>query len=75
MSNSDKPVGLMVRLPANLHEDVKAFAAGTAKRPPTSMNQAIAFLLRAGLSAVELWENTEALDLAERDESTLLDAA
>lgn len=59
MSDEGKPVGLMLRLPADLHAAVVRFAKGTARRPATSLNGAIVFLLRAGLTAFEKMERTE----------------
>lgn len=59
MSDSDKPVGLMVRLPPDLHEQIRRFAEGSTKRPSTSLNLAVIFLLRAGLAAIGRSERSE----------------
>ena len=59
MSDGEKPIGMMVRLPPDLHEAVKRFAEGSARRPPASLNAAIVFLLRAGLVAFEKGERSE----------------
>lgn len=56
MDDKQKPVGLMVRLPPELHEQIVKFAQGTTTRPPTSMNLAIIFLLRTGLAQLEKLE-------------------
>jgi hypothetical protein len=53
MSDSEKPVGLMVRLPPELHRAVVAYAAGSDRHAETSLNKAVVYLLRAGLAAVE----------------------
>lgn len=60
MSDSSKPVGLMVRLPVELHEEIRRFSEGNAARPQASLNATIVFLLRAGLAAVKRAERSEA---------------
>lgn len=52
MSDDKELIGLMVRLPSDLHEQVKRFAAGDGRRPRASLNAAIVFLLRVGLATV-----------------------
>ncbi len=59
MSDSEKPIGLMVRLPADLHAEVVHISKGSATRPATSLNSAVIFLLRAGLAALRKAEQTE----------------
>lgn len=59
MSDSSKPVGVMVRLPVDLHEEVRRFSEGSAARPQASLNATIVFLLRAGLGAVKRAERSE----------------
>lgn len=54
-----KAIGLMVRLPSDLRQEIVEFAAGSAARPRTSLNSAIVFLLRAGLAAVKRSEHRE----------------
>lgn len=50
MTNEDT-IPLMLRLPRELHEQVKRFSQGDAKRPKSSLNATIIFLLEAGLKA------------------------
>lgn len=59
MSESGKPIGLMVRLPADLHEEVRRFSEGSTTRPQASLNATVVFLLRAGLAAVRRAERSE----------------
>lgn len=59
MSDSDKPIGLMVRLPPDLHRAVAKYAQGSERHAATSLNNAVIFLLRAGLSAVERAQKSE----------------
>ncbi|HEU4322178.1 MAG TPA: hypothetical protein VFS21_03430 [Roseiflexaceae bacterium] len=59
MTDKQKPVGLMVRLPPDLHEQLQAFAQGSDKRPPTSLNLAVVFLLRVGLAQQQRNENAD----------------
>lgn len=59
MSESGKPVGLMVRLPADLHDEIRRFSEGNSARPQASLNATVVFLLRAGLSAVKRAERSE----------------
>jgi len=59
MSDSDKPIGLMVRLPADLHAEVVRVSKGGATRPATSLNNTVIFLLRAGLVALKKAEQSE----------------
>jgi pectin methylesterase-like acyl-CoA thioesterase len=59
MSDSKKAIGLMVRLPPELHREVEQYAQGTAMRPPISLNSAIVFLVRAGLAALRRAEQAE----------------
>jgi hypothetical protein len=51
MSDSEKPIGLMLRLPPDLHAAIVRYAAGSATHAATSLNRAVVFLLRAGLAA------------------------
>ncbi len=51
--SDEETIGLMVRLPRDLHERVKRFSVGNGKRPKSSLNATVVFLLRAGLEAVE----------------------
>jgi hypothetical protein len=53
MSDSEKPIGLMVRLPADLHAEVVSMSKGSTKRPATSLNNTVIFLIRAGLAALK----------------------
>lgn len=39
-------------LPPDVNEAIRALAAGTATRPPSSLNDAIVFVLRLGLKAL-----------------------
>lgn len=57
MSASEKPVGLMVRLPPDVHAAVVRYARGSDAHAATSLNQAVVFLLRAGLAAVKRVES------------------
>lgn len=59
MSDSKEAIGLMVRLPADLHKEIKEYAQGTPTRPPISLNAAIVFLVRAGLASMRRAERTE----------------
>ena len=59
MSDSERPVGLMVRLPPDLHEQVRRFAGASPARPKASLNETVIFLLRAGLAAVKRSETSE----------------
>lgn len=59
MSDSEKPIGLMVRLPADLHAEVIGISKGSATRPATSLNSAVIFLIRAGLAALKRSEQSE----------------
>ena len=59
---SDKPnapIGLMIRLPADLHEQVRQVASGSSARPKASLNETVIFLLRAGLAALKKAERAE----------------
>jgi hypothetical protein len=58
MSDS-KLIGLMVRLPADLHAEVARISKGSAMRPATSLNNSVIFLLRAGLAALKRAEQSE----------------
>mgnify|MGYP001562300252 CR=1 FL=1 len=49
--SDEETIGLMVRLPRDLHEQVKRFSQGNGKRPRSSLNATVVFLLRAGLEA------------------------
>lgn len=51
--SDEETIGLMVRLPRELHERVKRFSQGNGKRPKSSLNATVVFLLRAGLESVE----------------------
>jgi len=53
------PIGLMVRLPADLHAEVVGISKGSTTRPATSLNSAVVFLLRAGLAALKRSERSE----------------
>lgn len=53
MSEGEKPIGLMVRLPPDVHRAVAKYAAGSERHAATSLNNAVIYLLRAGLTAVE----------------------
>jgi hypothetical protein len=57
MSDSEKPIGLMVRLPSDLHAELARVSKGSAARPKTSLNETIIFLLRVGLAALKRNEN------------------
>ena len=52
MSEGEKPIGLMVRLPPDLHREVAKYAAGSDRHAATSLNNAVIYLLRLGLAAV-----------------------
>lgn len=58
MSEGDKPIGLMVRLPPDVHAEVVRVSKGSAVRPATSLNSTVVFLLRAGLAALKKAEET-----------------
>lgn len=55
----EKDVGLMLRLPFDLREELKKYAAGNGKRPRASLNATILFLLRSGLNAERQKEQGE----------------
>ena len=57
--SDEKPIGLMVRLPADLHAEVVRISKGSATRPATSLNSTVVFLLRSGLSALKKAEQSE----------------
>lgn len=57
--SDEKEIGLMLRLPPDLHEEVKRFAAGNGKRPRSSLNATVIFLLRSGLTAERQKEHKE----------------
>lgn len=59
MGDSEKPIGLMVRLPPEVHAAVVKYAKGSDTHAATSLNQAMVFLLRAGLAAVEKAKKSE----------------
>lgn len=59
MTDNEKPIGLMVRLPADLHAEIARVARGGVTRPATSLNNAVIFLLRAGLAALKKAEQAE----------------
>lgn len=59
MSDSDKPIGLMVRLPPDVHAEVARISKGSATRPATSLNSTVVFLLRAGIAALKKAERPE----------------
>jgi hypothetical protein len=59
MTDSEKPIGLMVRLPADVHAEVVRVSKGGATRPSTSLNSTVVFLLRAGLAALKRAEQSE----------------
>ena len=59
MSDSENRIGLMVRLPADVHAEVVRVSKGSAARPATSLNSTVVFLLRAGLAALKKAERSE----------------
>lgn len=59
MTDSEKPIGLMVRLPPDLHAEVVRVSKGSTARPATSLNNAVIFLIRAGLAALKRSEQAE----------------
>ncbi len=59
MTEEGKPIGLMVRLPPDLHAEVMRVSKGSATRPSTSLNSTVIFLLRAGLAALKKAEQSE----------------
>lgn len=59
MTDSEKPIGLMVRLPPDVHAEVVRVSKGSATRPATSLNSTVVFLLRAGLAALKRAEQSE----------------
>lgn len=59
MSDSENRIGLMVRLPADVHAEVVRVSKGSTARPATSLNSAVVFLLRAGLAALKKAERSE----------------
>jgi hypothetical protein len=42
-----------VRFPKEVHDAIAQLAAGDSKRPPSSFNQTLLFVLRKGLAAVK----------------------
>ena len=48
-SEPSKNVPITLRLPAELHDAVAAWAKGDARRPKTSINSAFVFLVTVGL--------------------------
>lgn len=59
MSDSEKPIGLMVRLPTDLHAEVAKYAKGSERHASTSLNSAVIFLIRAGLASLKRSEQSE----------------
>lgn len=59
MSDREKLIGLMVRLPADLHAEIVHVSKGNEKRPATSLNNTVIFLIRAGLAALRRSEQAE----------------
>ena len=59
MSDNEKPIGLMVRLPPEVHAEVMRVSKGGATRPATSLNSTVVFLIRAGLAALKKAEQSE----------------
>lgn len=51
MSDSRR-VGIMFRVPADLHEEILQEARGDSLRASTSLNETLIFLVRAGLRCV-----------------------
>lgn len=56
---SDKPkkraatTRFALALPDDLNAEIRVLAAGTATRPPSSLNDAIVFLIRLGLKTLK----------------------
>lgn len=58
MSDPEK-IGLMIRLPPDLHAEIVRVSKGSENRPATSLNNAVIFLIRAGLAALRRSEQSE----------------
>ena len=52
MSANEDTIKMLVRLPADLRQEIERIAQGGQAYPPTSNNAALIFLLRAGLRAL-----------------------
>jgi hypothetical protein len=51
MTSGDDTIKMLVRLPADLRAELERLAQGDGKYPPSSINGALVFLLRAGIKA------------------------
>lgn len=58
-SEGERRIGLMVRLPADVHAEVVRVSKGGARLPSTSLNNTVVFLLRLGLAALKRSEQSE----------------
>jgi hypothetical protein len=48
-----------VRFPKEVHDAIMHLAAGSEHRPPSSFNQTLMFVVRAGLAALKRAERSE----------------
>lgn len=54
-----KEVRQTVRFPKEVHDAITELAAGNERRPPSSFNQTLMFVVRAGLAALKRAEQAE----------------